>query len=543
MVEALDLALVGLAQVEPLVVEEPQDHRLWVARDQPHGHAPLARRAPDLVARHRDRRHLQVVHVHADRIATDHHGPLEDARRPARVPRDGDRRATVEGRSPGHGKAHGELDADIDVGDAPHPVATEERSRTAGLPHDGGVDDGARLDRLVREDLDARPDLGVRPHETTLAEHRLGLASDPLTEIARPADHRTLDPRACPQIAIAQDHAAADLRAVGYPHVRAEDRVLAEDDARANGAVVADHGGSVHHGARVDRGAPAQPHARPQREPLDLDLDAAVQDVLVRPEVGLGGAHVLPVALGDVAVEGPPGLEDRREHLAREVDGPSLGDEVEDLRLEDVDARVDRVAEHLTPRGLFQEPIDGAVLPRDHDAELERVRDAVQRQRGERRLALVEVHDGGKVQIGQDVARDHEEPIVQLLHGVSHGSRGAEGRLLGGVHHADVQLGSVAEVVAHRARHEGHGDDDVSDPVLAKEPHDVLHHRPIGHRQHGLGLIGGEGTESGALAPRHDDRLHRSTSRIVLVPVARVPSGRCARPSRPCRSAWRAGPR
>ena len=93
-----------------------------------------------------------------------------------------------------------------------------------------------------------------------------------------------------------------------------------------------------------------------------LDLDLVVEDVLVGPQVGLEGADVLPVALGHVAEEGLPGLEDGREDLVGEVHRPALGDEVEDLGLEHVDAGVDGVAEDLAPGGLLQEPLDRAVL-------------------------------------------------------------------------------------------------------------------------------------------------------------------------------------
>ena len=77
MVEALDLALGGLGQVEPLVVEEPDDHRLGVVRDQPDGDARPGSPSPDLVAGDRDGGHLEVVDVHAGRVAADHDGPLE----------------------------------------------------------------------------------------------------------------------------------------------------------------------------------------------------------------------------------------------------------------------------------------------------------------------------------------------------------------------------------------------------------------------------------------------------------------------------------
>ena len=93
-------------------------------------------------------------------------------------------------------------------------------------------------------------------------------------------------------------------------------------------------------------------------KPAIVDLDLAVEDVLVRLEVGGRRPDVLPVAVGHVAVERLPGLEDGREHLAGEVDRAALGDAVEDLGLEDVDPGVDGVAEHLAPARLLQEALD-----------------------------------------------------------------------------------------------------------------------------------------------------------------------------------------
>ncbi len=72
-------------------------------------------------------------------------------------------------------------------------------------------------------------------------------------------------------------------------------------------------------------------------------------------QVRLERAHVLPVAVGHIAEEVLTCGKGRGERLAREVDDFVLRDEVEDLRLEHVDARIDCVAEDLPPRRLFEE--------------------------------------------------------------------------------------------------------------------------------------------------------------------------------------------
>ena len=351
------------------------------------------------------------------------------------------------------------------------------------------------------------------------------------------------------EVAVVGDDRPADLRVVGDADVRAERRVLAEDDAGGDRAVVADDRRPVDDGRRVDRRPLAEPDAGTQREPLDLHLDPAVVDVLVGLEVRLGRADVLPVPLGDVPEDRPAGVEDGREDLAGEVDGAALGDEVEDLRLEHVDPGVDRVAEDLAPRRLLQEAFDRAALVGDDDPELQRVLDRAERQGGQGALLLVEVDDGREVDVGQDVTGDDEEPLVELLPGVEDRAGRAERRLLGGVDHADAELGPVAEVAADGVGHERDGDDDVGHPVLAQQADDVLHHRPVGHRQHRLRLVRRERPQTRPLAAGHDHCLHAPTSPPRSGPARSGParSGPARsvprRAARPSASAFRAGTR
>ena len=131
--------------------------------------------------------------------------------------------------------------------------------------------------------------------------------------------------------------------------------------ARADDAVVADHRGTLDDRTLGSISAPLPTQMPgPQREPVDVDLDLAVEDVLVGAQVGLQGPDVLPVAVGHVPVEVLAGGQCGRERLAGEVHRLALGDVVEDLRLEHVDAGVDRVAEDLAPGRLLQEPLDAS---------------------------------------------------------------------------------------------------------------------------------------------------------------------------------------
>ena len=101
---------------------------------------------------------------------------------------------------------------------------------------------------------------------------------------------------------------------------------------------------------------------------------------------------------------------------------------------------------------------------------------------------------GGEVDVGDDVAGDHEEALVELVHGVAHRTGGAERRLLGGVLDADAELGAVPEVGADVVGHEGDGDDEVVEAVLLQQVDDVFHHRSVGQRHHGLLLTRRQGS-------------------------------------------------
>ena len=120
-----------------------------------------------------------------------------------------------------------------------------------------------------------------------------------------------------------------------------------------------------------------------------LERHAPVERVEVRLPELLEVPDVLPVAVEHVPVDRPAHLEQQREQLLREVVRAVARDVPEHLGLEHVDARVDRVGEHLAPRRLFQEPLDAPVLVADDDAELERVVDRLEADRDRRALLAV----------------------------------------------------------------------------------------------------------------------------------------------------------
>jgi hypothetical protein len=278
--------------------------------------------------------------------------------------------------------------------------------------------------------------------------------------------------------------------------------------ARLHPAVVADDGRSVDGGGRIDLGPLPEPDALAEPEAVNFKIHLGVQEVLVGLDIGVEGAHVLPVAAGHVAHHRHPVVEQAGKHVGGEVHRLSGFDVVEHLGFQHVNPGVDGVGKDLAPAGLLQKPLHGAVLTGDDNAELEGVLHGLEADRHQGLALPVEFHDASQVDIGKDISGNDEEWFGQLVHGIADRSCSAERVLLGGIDHPHPELRPVAKVGANGVGLECHRDDDVIETVFLEELHGVLHHGPVPDRHHGLGLIGGQGAQAGPLSARHDDGFH-----------------------------------
>ena len=252
--------------------------------------------------------------------------------------------------------------------------------------------------------------------------------------------------------------------------------------------VVTDVERSAQHRVGVHLGAFGDPDARGDLEAVDVDVDLALEHVGLRLHIALVRTDVLPVALGDIAVDRLAFLHELREDVAGPVDGDVGLDVVEDLGLHDVDARIDGVGEDLAPGGLLQEALDLALLVDDRDAEFQRVGHAGQADRDQCALLLVESDQVGEVEVGESVTGDDEEGVVlECFLGVLHASCGTERLLLVGVGELHSELFAVAEVVLDERCEELHGDNGLAEPMALEQPQHMLHDRPVHHRQERLG--------------------------------------------------------
>ena len=119
-----------------------------------------------------------------------------------------------------------------------------------------------------------------------------------------------------------------------------------------------------------------------------------------------------------------------RKELLREVVRAIVGDVAQDLGIDHVDARVDRVREDLGPGGLLEETLDPSVGIGDDDPELERVLDALQADRDGGALFLVEADERPEIDVAERIAGDDDEGLVQRLLGELDRAGRARRRLL-----------------------------------------------------------------------------------------------------------------
>ena len=141
-----------------------------------------------------------------------------------------------------------------------------------------------------------------------------------------------------------------------------------------------------------------------------------VHVVEVRLEVGRRGPRVEPVAVVG-AGEQAPVAHHGGEGLALDRHPAALGDPVEDRGLEHVGPRVDFVGRRLVTRRLLHEGRHPALVVGGHDAEGGRVGHRVEGDRPLGAPLAVEGHEAGQVQVGQDVAVDHDEGLVDAGEG------------------------------------------------------------------------------------------------------------------------------
>src|SRR6266540_745065 len=496
-------------RLDPRRLEELDLHHLGVLRARAHVNAgahPLVLEEVPV-----DRRGHDVEIGDVDSRG-DHAGercPLDEAARRRRGPARHDALSALEGGAERDADAQRRLGSEVDVDQTGDRVPPKEAGRHPRLPDQVPVDHGAGLDLLEGIDADAGQDNALLPDRARVSDGDAFVQAGVRTNVAGLADNRAFDERAPPDIRGAVDYRPDRPRVVAQRDARRKDGIRPDRSSWADPAVVADKGRTLDRLEVRELDALPDPDVAAETNPLDVQAHLLVESVEVRLPVLIQVTDVLPVAFGDVAVNRPPHLQEEREELLGEVEGPVIRDVTQHLGVEDVDPRVDRVGEDLAPRRLLEEALDPAVGIRDHDPELERVVDVLQADRDHGFLLLVEAHELAQVDVAERVTGDDEKGLLERALGELDRAGRARGRFLHGVADGDPVRLPRSEIAADGLRHEGECHDDVFETVGAQQLHDVLHAGLAHDRNHRLGLVRGQRAQPRSLAAGHDYRFHR----------------------------------
>src|ERR687897_2132099 len=242
----------------------------------------------------------------------------------------------------------------------------------------------------------------------------------------------------------------------------------------------------------------------------DLHPDLSREYVVLGLAVRCESPYVRPVKVLLIPDKPLALLQKLREHVFGEVEEGPFGDVVEGAWLEDVDTRVRQGAYGLLGAWFFLETLDVSLLIDLDHPELRSIVDPPQGYGGQRALLPVKLDQFLYVYVGQRVARDDYEGVVEPVGQTLYAPRRAKQLLFplqvyGHAVHPGLfavgfekRVGQVVDVYVH-----------LLDAVAGKEGEDVLDDRGVNHRGHGLGDLTGQREAPGSLACRQSHRFHR----------------------------------
>src|SRR5262245_7381247 len=283
------------------------------------------------------------------------------------------------------------------------PAGRPPGPRSAGEPR-VVRDDGARLEDDTGPDARAGPDPDVGGHDTP-AQHCARTHRHPLPE------HGLLDP--CPG---------------GDDAAWAEDRPWPYDRAGLDASALADRRWGPDLGAGRQRDRIRHPHAGARLSGRrERRTHPAVEQVHVRLAVRGGAADVAPVGARRPPVARHAVGDEGGEEFTLDRDGTVRRHAVEEFRVEEVDAGVDRVGRDLLVGGeLLAEAADAAPSIRLDQTILAWVRHRHEEDRHACAACLVEPAHGAEIGVGQDVPVEHEHVAAREIGGVADAAAGAE---------------------------------------------------------------------------------------------------------------------
>ena len=307
-------------------------------------------------------------------------------------------------------------------------------------PDNALVDGRAGLDLLIRPDLDARVDRGALTGDDVIADDSAFLQQAIVLDGDVPADDGLAQPRILADIGIGPDDGVADLRVLVDHGKVADAHRPVDEDPRLELAIVADVRRTVDPDVVADFDVFTDPDATVATLARDLDVDPTFERIPVRLVVGLNVSDVAPVARRQVAVQRHLVGQHLGKDLAAPIHHRGGRQQIEDLGLDHIDAGVDLVGKHFAPGRLLEKAVDGPIGIGDHHPVLEWVRHRGEDDRRGCALLLVVGHHLAQVDIGEGVATDHDEGLVEVFLGVLDTAGGAQWRILDHIGDVDAEV-------------------------------------------------------------------------------------------------------
>src|SRR6266545_746208 len=267
--------------------------------------------------------------------------------------------------------------------------------------------------------------------------------------------------------------------------------------------------------APITRGAVAETRA-PRTASPQIELGLAVL---------FGTADVDPVAVADPTKEGQPVAKETGEELAFHGRDPTRRDARQQGAVEHVDAGVDGVGRALRRAGLLDEACHSPVTRQLDQAVGTGVAHARQENRRPRPALGVEAQHVGEVDVGQDVAVEHDDEaalevapgvtpavtpgvtpgVTQEIGRVPDSSRRPQRLRLDGIVEPDAPGGAVAHDAPNLVHEIGARQHGALDSMPAQQRKLIGEERDVQERDDRLGVGVRQGTQPGALAPGQDD--------------------------------------
>ena len=219
-------------------------------------------------------------------------------------------------------------------------------------------------------------------------------------------------------------------------------------------------------------------------------------------------AYVAPVAVLRVIAERHLPPEHLRKHVLCKIHRLSVRDKGKDLRGDDVDAGVGKIAAAVDERGLFGKSGDHSVFA-DYNAVFTRVVHRLDHDRGFCAGVFVVLIDRCKVKIAHCIAAYYDEVVVKVGGGFLYTAGSAEGRVLVRYKSPDGAVISVAERGFDTLSPVSDSHRRFGAAVLSEKFKNVEQHRLSAYRDKRFRKIAGERTETCTFSSRKNNSFHK----------------------------------